>query len=83
MLIYRNQTAGQKSRVYYDALRCMTAFIMGARRSFPAGGGTAWTNKNGPFFGAPGARTKLFAIFRRFKLELRAFDASAEGAYEI
>ena len=36
------------------------------------------------FFGAPKARTKIFAIFffRRFRLNLKVFDASAEGASE-
>ena len=28
------------------------------------------------------ARTKIFAIFRRFTLNLRVFDASAEGYFQ-
>ena len=49
---------------------------------FPEGGETARTDKNDLFFGPPKARTKIFAIFRCFKLNLRVLDASAEGASE-
>ena len=49
---------------------------------FPEGGKAAWTDKNDLFFGAPKARTKTFAFFRRFRLNLRVFDESAEGASE-
>ena len=34
------------------------------------------------FVGVPKARTKIFAIFRRSRLSLRVFDASAECASE-
>ena len=49
---------------------------------FPEGGKTALTNKNDLFFGAPTARTEFFVIVRHFRLNLRVFDASTEGASE-
>ena len=49
---------------------------------FPEGGKTARIDENDLFFGAPKAQTKIFAFFRRFRLNLRVFDASAEGASE-
>ena len=56
---------------------------MGSNRNFSRGGGqTARTDKIDLFFGAPKARTKIFAILRHFRLNLRIFDASAEGASE-
>ena len=53
---------------------------------FLEGGKTARTDKNDLFFDAPKARTKIFAIFRRFGLNLRVFDASVFStgtAYDV
>ena len=60
----------------------LSVLVMGARRNFSRGGNTAWTDKKDLFFGAPRCKRKLLRFFRRFRLNLRVFDASAEGASE-
>ena len=44
---------------------------------FLEGARTVWTKMT--FFDAPTVRTKLYAVVRRFGLNLRVFDASAEN----
>ena len=52
--------------------------------TFSAGGGgkTATTDRNDTFFVASKAQTTIFAIFCRFRFNLRIEDASAGGANE-
>ena len=54
----------------------MKARSMGAHRNFSRGVKSAWTSKNYPFFGAPKARTEIFEMFWRFRLNLTLFEAS-------
>ena len=58
------QARKRKSRPYSDWQIYISLYTcMGARGIFPEGGGkTTWTDKNDLFFGAPKARTKIFAI---------------------